>query len=124
MPLLNRDDDLDWLLCTMLGLRSTHGGIVAALEGGGGGAFDSSGAEALCERARPHVARARRLTAIWPQLDGETRRVLTAHYAAQTDTSGPGVRALLGDVALLLSPDRDRLELACCHGSLAANRAV
>lgn len=33
--------------------RSTHGGIVAALKGGGAGAFDSGTAEAQVEPARP-----------------------------------------------------------------------
>lgn len=64
---------------------------------------------------------------LWAALDASTRRVLSAHYAPQTGMWGPGVRALLGDVAavaLLLASDRDRLELACCHGALAVNQAV
>lgn len=39
------DPDLDWLLTvapSLMGASSTHGGIVAVLEGGGSGAFDSS----------------------------------------------------------------------------------
>jgi hypothetical protein len=123
------DPDLEWLLCVcpaMLGQRSTHGAFTARLEGGGSGAFDSSAAEALVERARPHVARARRLSAVWAQLDALTREVLVTHY---TPRSGwpPGVVAMLGAlaaVAMSMTRDRARLELACCHGALAANQAV
>jgi len=123
------DDDLEWLLTvapSLLGLRSTHGGIVAALEGGGSGAFDSSAAEAQVERAIPHVARARRLGAIWTTLDGPTKRILTTHYTPRSSWP-PGVTAMLGvftSVAMAMTKDRDRLEVACCHGALAANQAV
>lgn len=129
MPLPPVDPDLEWLLTvapSLLGLRSTHGGIVAALEGGGAGAFDSSAAEAQVERARPHVARARRLGAVWAELDVPTRRVLTTHY---TPRSGwpPGVTAMLGafaSVAMAMTTDRARLEVACCHGALASNQSL
>lgn len=129
VPLPAVDADLEWLLCTapsLMGLRSTHGGIVAALEGGGSGAFDSSAAEAQVERAIPHVARARRLGAIWAQLDGPTRRILTTHYTPRSSWP-PGVTAMLGvfaAAAMALTGDRDRLEVACCHGALAANQAI
>lgn len=123
------DPDLEWLLCVapgLLGQQSGHGAIVAVLEGGGSGAFDSAAAEAVVERARPHVARARRLRAIWAELDRDSRRVLLAHYTPRSGWA-PGVAAMLGPfaaLALLLTEDRPRLELACCHGSLAANRAL
>ncbi len=129
MPLPAVDADLEWLLTvapSLMGLRSTHGGIVAALEGGGSGAFDSSAAEAQVERALPHVARARRLGAIWAQLDGPTRRLLTTHYTPRSSWP-PGVTAMLGvfaAVAMASTKDRDRLEVACCHGTLAANQAI
>jgi hypothetical protein len=121
------DPDLEWLVCqalSLMGLRSTHGGSVACLEGGGSAAFDSSAAEALCERALPHVARARRLGAVWAQLDPTTRQVLTTHY---TPRSGwpPGVTEMLGTfaaVAMAMTTDRARLELACCH-SIVGNQA-
>ena len=123
------DPDLEWLLCQapcLMGVRSGHGAFVAVLEGGGSGAFDSSAAEALVERARPHVARARRLSAVWAQLDAPTRQVLVTHY---TPRSGwpPGVLAMLGSVtavAMAMTRDRGRLELACCHGTLASNQAA
>lgn len=129
MPLPAVDADLEWLLAvcpSLLGLRSTHGGIVAALEGGGSGAFDSSAAEAQVERAIPHVARARRLGAIWATLDAPTRRLLTTHYTPRSSWP-PGVTAMLGvfaSVAMTMTKDQDRLELACCHGALAANQAI
>jgi hypothetical protein len=50
--------DLERLLtvaAALMGLRSTHGGVMAALEGGVSGAFDSSAAEAQVERAILHV---------------------------------------------------------------------
>jgi hypothetical protein len=109
------------------GLRSTHGGIVAALEGGGAGAFDSSAAEAQVERARPHVARARRLGAVWAQLDAPARKLrIETQY---TPRSGwpPGVSAMLAPftaVVVAMTTDRARLELACCHGALASNQSL
>lgn len=123
------DPDLEWLICqapSLLGLRSTHGGIVAALEGGGSGAFDSSAAEAQVERALPHVARARRLGAVWATLDTPTRKLLELHYTPKSSWP-PGVTAMLGaftSVAMAMTTDRAKLELACCHGALAANQAV
>lgn len=129
MPHHAVDPDLEWLLTvapSVMGARSTHGGIVAALEGGGSGAFDSSAAEAQVERALPHVARARRLGAIWAQLDGPTRRLLTTHYQSRSSWP-PGVTAMLGvftGVTMALTKDKARLELACCHGTLAVNQAV
>lgn len=123
------DPDLEWLLCVapgLLGQQSGHGAIVAVLEGGGSGAFDSAAAEAVVERARPHVARARRLRAIWAELDRDSRRLLEVHYTPRSGWA-PGVAAMLGSfagVALALCEDRRRLELACCHGSLPVNRAL
>lgn len=79
-----RDDDLEWLLTvapSLLGCRSYRAGITAVLEGGAG-AYDSSAAEAHVERARSHVARARRLSAVWARLDPSSRKVLTTYYQA------------------------------------------
>jgi hypothetical protein len=59
------DPDLEWLLCqipVVARLRSTHGGIVMALEGGGCGAFDLSAAE-----AHSHYTRRRG----WPASGGD-----------------------------------------------------
>jgi hypothetical protein len=129
VPLPTVDPDLEWLLTvapSQLGQRSTHSGIVAALEGGRSGAFDSSAAEALCERALPHVARARWLSAAWARLDLPTRKVLTTHYQARA-SGPPGVSAMLGTVAavaMAMTRDRGRLELACCHCTLESNQAV
>jgi hypothetical protein len=129
VPLHAVDADLEWLLTvapSLMGLRSTHGGIVAALEGGGSGAFDSSAAEAQVERAITHVARARRLGAVWATLDGPARRILTTHYTPRSSWP-PGVTAMLGvfaGVTMAMTTDKARLELACCHGTLAANQAI
>jgi hypothetical protein len=123
------DPDLQWFLCvcpSLLGQRSGHAAVVAALEGGGSGAFDSTGAEALIERARPHLARARRLGEVWAQLDLESRKLLTAHYTPRSGWS-PGVVAALGMYAgavMSLTRNREKLELACCHVALEANRAT
>lgn len=121
------DDDLEWLLCQSAGLcgeRSGFGAFLAVLEGGGSGAFDSGSAEATVERARPHVARARRLGRIYALLDGPTRRLLEAHYLPKNGWA-PGVMAALGSysgAAMAITPDRGKLEAACCHSSLEANR--
>jgi hypothetical protein len=129
VPLPAVDSDLEWLLTvapSLMGLRSTHGGIVAALEGGGSGAFDSSAAEAQVERAIPHVARARRLGAIWAILDTATRKLLVTHYQSRSSWP-PGVTAMLGvfaGVTMAMTTDKARLELACCHGTLAANQTI
>lgn len=129
MPLPAVDPDLEWFLSvapSLMGCRSTHGGIVAALEGGGSGAFDSSAAEAQVERALPHVARARRLGRIWATVDPTSRQVLVTHYAPRSSWP-PGVTAMLGtvaSVAMSLTTDQARLELACCHGTLAAHQAL
>lgn len=96
-----RDDDLEWLLCVargLLGQRSGNGAIVAHLKGGGSGPFDSSAAEALVERTRPHVARARRLGAVWALVALEHRKLLEAHYRPRGHWP-PGVVAHLGELA-------------------------
>lgn len=117
---LMRDPDLEWLLCeapALLGQRSGHGAVIAALERGPSSAASTEGAWDAVERARPHVARARRLRAAWAILAPDHRTLLEAHY------SGPACRALgvpaqLGELAraaLLLSSDRAALERACGH---------
>jgi hypothetical protein len=121
------DPDLEWLLNiapSMLGERSGHGAVVSALEGGGSGAFDSGSAENVVERARPHCARARRLREVWALLDAPTRRILVAHYTPRSGWA-PGVVAMLGvyaSAAMVLTANRAKLELACCHGSLVGNQ--
>lgn len=116
-----KDPNLEWLLCQMpalMGEASTHQAIVAALEGGaGGGAASSAGAEARCERALPHVPRARRLVAVWASLEAEHRRTLLAHYTAPA-CRVPGVAVHLGDLAavcLLAGANRSKLEAACSN---------
>lgn len=116
-----KDPNLEWLLCQMpalMGEASTHQAIVAALEGaGGGGAASSAGAEAVCERARPHVARARRLMAVWNSLELEHRQTLRAHYTAPA-CRVPGVAVHLGELAgvcLLKAANRRTLEAACSN---------
>jgi hypothetical protein len=104
-----------------MGARPTHGGIVAALEGGGAGAFDSSAAKAQVERARPHVARA----GVW-EPSGRRSGGLLTHYTPRSSWP-PGVTAMLGtfaSVAMAQITDRARLELVCCHGTLTAIVAV
>jgi hypothetical protein len=59
-------------------------------------------------------------------LDGPTRRLLTTHYQSRSSWP-PGVTAMLGvftSVAMAMTKDKARLELACCHGTLAANQAI
>lgn len=116
-----KDPNLEWLLCQMpalMGEGSTHQAIVTALEGGaGGGSAGSAGAEAVCERARPHVPRARRLGAVWASLDAEHRRILIAHYTAPASRA-QGVAAHLGELAavcLITAANRRNLEAACTH---------
>lgn len=119
---LVRDPDLDWLLCelpALLGERSGHGAVVAALERGPGGAQSSDSAWDAVERARPHVARARRLRGAWVLLAPDHRRLLAVHYAAPACREA-GVLAQLGELAraaLALCSDRRALEIACGHPS-------
>jgi len=126
------DSDLEWLLCVMpslMGEGSGHGALVAALERGqalGGGCASSDGAEEAVERARPHVERARRLTAIWARLELTHRRVLHAHYYQPRSHWRPGVRAHLGELAgacKVLTPMWDSLELACSNASQSGHSA-
>jgi hypothetical protein len=124
-----RDADLEWLLCelpALFGERSGHGAVVAALERGPGGAQGSDGAWDAVERARPHVARARRLRRAWALLPPDHRRLLEVHYAGRCCREA-GVLAQLGELAraaLALCSDRRALELACGHpsGSGSARR--
>lgn len=116
-----KDPNLEWLLCQMpalMGEASTHQAIVAALEGGAaGGSPSSAGAESVCERARPHVPRARRLGAVWASLDARHRRTLLAHYTAPA-CRVPGVAVHLGELAavcLLTAANRRTLEIACSN---------
>jgi hypothetical protein len=118
-----KDPDIEWLLCQMpalMGETSGHQAIVAALEGGAaGGSASSAGAESTCERARPHVPRARRLLGVWAMLGTEHRRVLRAHYTAPVSRR-PGVDVHLGPLASvgLLNPaTRSKLEAACSHAT-------
>src|SRR5262245_41318507 len=96
-----RDPDLEWLLCeapALLGQRSGHGAVIAALERGPGGSASTEGAWDAVERARPHVARARRLRAAWGSLAPDHRRLLEAHYSGPA-CRGAGVVAQLGELA-------------------------
>lgn len=118
-----KDPDIEWLLCQMpalMGEGSGHQALVAALEGGSaGGAASSAGAESTCERALPHVPRARRLLGVWRAVGAEHRRVLLAHYSAPASRA-PGVDAQLGalaSVCLIKPANRARLEAACSHPS-------
>lgn len=119
---LVRDPDLEWLLCeapALLGQRSGHGAVIAAMERGPGGSASTEGAWDAVERARPHVARARRLRAAWGILAPDHRRLLEAHYSGPA-CRGAGVVAQLGEfarAALVLCSDRAALERACGHPS-------
>jgi hypothetical protein len=122
-----KDPDIEWLLCQMpalMGETSGHQAIVAALEGGAaGGSASSAGAESTCERARPHVPRARRLLGVWAMVAPEHRVVLRAHYAAAVSRS-PGVDVHLGalaSVCLLNLATRAKLEAACSHATEPRN---
>lgn len=121
-----RDPDLEWFLCEMPGLlgeSSGHGALIAALERGPGGAASPDGAWEAVERARPHVARARRLRATWARLAPDERRLLATHYAAPACRLA-GVLAQLGALApaaLALTSDRRALEQACGHPSGAGS---
>lgn len=121
-----RDPDLEWFLCespALLGERSGHGAVIAALERGPGGAQSSDGAWDAVERARPHVARARRLRAAWVRLAPDERRLLQVHYTAPACRLA-GATAQLGELAaagLALAADRRALELACGHPAGAGN---
>ena len=124
-----RDPDLEWLLCeapALLGERSGHAAVVAALERGPGGAQSTDGAWDAVERARPHAARFRRLRAAWTLVAPDHRRLLVVHYTAPASRAA-GVPAQLGELAraaLALCSDRRALELACGHpsGSGSAKR--
>lgn len=122
VPELVRDPDLDWLLCevpALLGERSGHGAIVAALERGPGSAASTDGAWATIEQARPHEARLRRLRRAWALLAPDERQLLERHYSGPA-CRAPGVAAQLGELgraALALCSDRGALEHACSHPS-------
>ena len=128
-PELVRDPDLEWLLCeapSLLGQRSGHAAVIAALERGPGGSSGAEGAWDAVERARPHEARVRRLRGAWALLPPDHRRLLEVHYAAPACRAA-GVLAQLGELAraaLALCGDRRALELACGHpsGSGSARR--
>lgn len=116
------DPDLAWLLCeapALLGQRSGHAAVVAALERGPGGAPSTDGAWDAIDRARPHEARLRRLRAAWAQLAPDERRLLQVHYSGPACRAA-GLAAQLGELAraaLALCSDRRALELACGHPS-------
>lgn len=126
---LVRDPDLEWLLCeapALLGERSGHGAVIAALERGPGGASSTEGAWDAVERARPHEGRLRRLRRAWALLAPDERQLLSAHYSGPA-CRGAGVVAQLGELAraaLALASDRRALELACANpaGSGSARR--
>jgi hypothetical protein len=117
---LVRDPDLEWLLCeapALLGERSGHAAVVAALERGPGGAPSTDRAWDTIERARPHTGRLRRLRRAWALLAPDDRRLLEVHYAGPACRAA-GVAAQLGELAraaLAVCSDRRALELACGH---------
>lgn len=119
---LVRDPDLEWLLCeapALLGQRSGHAAVIAALERGPGGAQSTDSAWDAVERARPHEGRVRRLRGAWALLAPDERRLLEVHYAGPACRAA-GVAAQLGELAraaLALCSDRGALELACGHPS-------
>jgi hypothetical protein len=119
---LVRDTDLEWFLCeapALLGQRSSHAAVIAALERGPGGAQSTDGAWDAVERARPHEGRMRRLRAAWARLAPDERRLLEVHYGGPACRQA-GVAAQLGELAraaLALCSDRRALELACGHPS-------
>jgi hypothetical protein len=119
---LVRDPDLEWLLCeapALLGQRSGHAAVVAALERGPGSAQGSDAAWDAIERARPHEGRVRRLRAAWALLAPDERRLLEVHYTSPA-CRGAGLLAQLGELAraaLALCSDRRALEVACGHPS-------
>ena len=121
-----RDPDLEWMLCelpALLGERSGHGAVIAALERGPGGASSSDGAWDAVERARPHLARARRLRAAWALLAPDERQLLQVHYTAPACRAA-GMTAQLGALAaaaVALCSDRRALERACGHPAGAGN---
>jgi hypothetical protein len=119
---LERDPDLDWLLCeapALLGQRSGHAAVIAALERGPGGAQSTDSAWDAIDRARPHEGRVRRLRAAWARLAPAERRLLEVHYTAPACRAA-GVLSQLGGVAaaaLAVCSDRSALEQACGHPS-------
>lgn len=123
---LVRDPDLEWLLCeapALLGQRSGHAAVIAALERGPGGASSTDGAWDAVERARPHESRVRRLRAAWALLPPDHRRLLEVHYSGPACRAA-GLAAQLGELAraaLALCSDRRALELACGHPSGAGS---
>lgn len=123
---LIRDPDLEWLLCeapALLGQRSGHGAVVAALERGPGGSSSTDAAWDTIERARPHTGRLRRLRRAWALLAPDERRLLEAHYAGPACRAA-GVAPQLGELAraaLALCSDRRALEQACGHPSGAGS---
>lgn len=125
------EPELAWLLCEapgLLGERSGHGALVAALESGtpGNGSASSASAEALIERARPHAARARRLGAAWRELTAEQRALLRAHYTPRNHWPA-GVLVSLGRLAaacLHVTENRQELEKACTNALAPRNVEV
>lgn len=116
-----RDPDLEWLLCeapALLGARSGHGAVIAALERGPGSAASTDGAWDAIDRARPHERRFRRLRAAWATLPPDHRRLLETHYSGPACRAA-GVLAQLGELAraALALSDRAALEQACGHPS-------
>jgi hypothetical protein len=117
---LVRDPDLEWLLCeapALLGQRSGHAAVIAALERGPGGAQSTDSAWDAIERARPHEGRVRRLRAAWALLPPDHRRLLQVHYDGPACREA-GLAAQLGELAraaLDLCSDRRALEQACGH---------
>jgi len=131
-PLTVEDDpDIAWLLCEapgLLGERSSHAAVVAALESGtpGNGSPSSSMAEDRIERARPHIARARRLQSIWACMRPEARALLLVHYTPRNHWP-PGVLPHLGRLSALclhLAPRRASLEMACSNAILPQHAAT
>lgn len=128
----DHDPELEWYLCasdSALGLRSSLGAQIAAIERGGGSGgvpSDLPSSIAALDLLRPSAmpgARMRRCEAAWRSLDLGARHVLQAHYTLTlpTHTAGgsrqrfpAGVEARLGTLA----------GVACLHaiqsGTLAA----
>lgn len=123
---LVRDPDLEWLLCeapALLGQRSGHAAVIAALERGPGSASSTDAAWDAVERARPHEGRVRRLRAAWAMLPPDHRRLLEVHYSGPACRAA-GLAAQLGELAraaLAVCSDRGALELACGHPSGAGS---
>jgi hypothetical protein len=71
------------------------------------------------------VARARRLGAIWVQLDTPPKADRDPLHAAIVVAPGRHRDArVFTAVTMTMTKDRDRLEVACCDGILAVNQAL